>query len=153
MARPARAVAATACVSTLVGGILLSLAALLLSPAVGALFRSHQIGVVAAALSGLLFLHAAPVVPYALLQRRLSLRPRLIVEPSAAAVQGIVTGIASQRGSAYGLSYGRIRMGDCPDGRNLGAGRLASSKEQCFLGDVARTGALCTPCRGKRTAS
>ena len=92
------AVAATACVSTLVGGILLSLAALLLSPAVGALFRSHQIGVVAAALSGLLFLHAAPVVPYALLQRRLSLRPRLIVEPSAVAVQGIVTGIALAAG-------------------------------------------------------
>ena len=101
------AVAATACASTLVGGILLSLAALLLSPAVGALFRSHQIGVVAAALSGLLFLHAAPVVPYALLQRRLSLRPRLIVEPSAAAVQGIVTGVAL----AAGLGVWALVMG------------------------------------------
>jgi len=90
--------AATACVSTLVGGVLLSILALALSPAVGVLFRSARIGEVAAALSGLLFLHAAPVVPGALLQRRMSLRPRLIVEPTAAAANGVVAGIGLSAG-------------------------------------------------------
>jgi O-antigen/teichoic acid export membrane protein len=101
------AAAATACFSTLVGGVLLSILALALSPAVGALFRSGRITEVAAALSGLLFLHAAPVVPGALLQRRLSLRPRLIVEPAAAAANGVVAGIGLSAGlGVWGLVLG-----------------------------------------------
>jgi O-antigen/teichoic acid export membrane protein/glycosyltransferase involved in cell wall biosynthesis len=101
------AAAATAFVSTLAGGALLSLLALLVSPAIGALFRSTRIGEVAAVLSPLLFLHAAPVVPAALLQRRMSLRPRLIVEPVAAVAQGVVTGIALASGlGVWGLVLG-----------------------------------------------
>jgi len=101
------AAAATATVSSFISGLLLSLLALALSPVVGAFFRSAQIGEVAAALSGLLFLNAAAVVPGALLQRRLSLRPRLIAEPLAAAVLGIASGLALAAGlGVWGLVVG-----------------------------------------------
>jgi O-antigen/teichoic acid export membrane protein len=101
------AAAATATASTFIGGVLLSLLALALSPMVGAFFRSAEIGEVAAALSGLLFLNAAAVVPGALLQRRLSLRPRLIAEPLAAVVLGVASGLALAAGlGVWGLVVG-----------------------------------------------
>jgi PST family polysaccharide transporter len=101
------AAAATAMASTLVGGVLMSLLALALSPLVGLFFRSAQIGEVAAALAGLLFIHAVAVVPGALLQRRLSLRPLLIVEPLAAAALGIASGLALAAGlGVWGLTIG-----------------------------------------------
>jgi O-antigen/teichoic acid export membrane protein len=104
---PINAAAATATVSTFIGGVLLSLLALALAPVVGAFFQSAEIGEVAAANSGLLFFHAAPVVPGALLQRRLSLRPRLITEPLAAVVLGVTSGLALAAGlGVWGLAVG-----------------------------------------------
>ena len=61
----------TAFVSTVLGGVALTLLALALAPLIGVVFDSHRIGEVAAALSGWLFLNLAAVVPNALLQRRL----------------------------------------------------------------------------------
>src|SRR5712691_822632 len=51
------AAAATALASTFVGGVILALAALSLSPLVGVFFHSREIGIVAAALSGSLILN------------------------------------------------------------------------------------------------
>jgi PST family polysaccharide transporter len=101
------AAAATATVSTFAAGVFLSLLALALSPLVGLFFRSGQIGDVAAALSGLLFLNAVAVVPGALLQRRLSLRPRLFIEPFSALVVGVASGVALAAGlGIWGLAVG-----------------------------------------------
>lgn len=101
------AAAATALISTLAGGALLTLFALALSPLVGAFFRSDEIGILAAALSGMFVIHAAAVVPNALLRRRFSLRPVLVVEPVAAAALGVVGGIALAAGlGVWGLAIG-----------------------------------------------
>jgi PST family polysaccharide transporter len=98
---------ATATVSTLVGGLLLWLLGLALAPIVGLFFRSAEIGEVSAVLAGILFLHAAAVVPSALLQRRLSLRPLLIAEPLAALVLGLAGGLALTAGlGIWGLTVG-----------------------------------------------
>jgi O-antigen/teichoic acid export membrane protein len=101
------AAAATATVSTFVGGALLSVLSLALSPLVGVFFRNSEIGVVCAALSGLFFLHGVAVVPGALLQRNLSLRPRLVVEPLSAVALGAVSAIALLAGlGVWGLAIG-----------------------------------------------
>jgi len=104
---PIEAAAATATASTLVGGVLLSLLALALAPVVGLFFQSSEIGQVSAALSGLLFLNAAAVVPGALLQRRLSFRPLLISEPLSALTLGVAGGLALAAGlGVWGLAIG-----------------------------------------------
>jgi PST family polysaccharide transporter len=98
---------ATATASTLVGGVLLCLLGLALAPIVGLFFRSAEIGQVSAVLAGILFLNAAAVVPEALLQRRLSLRPLLIAEPLAALVLGLAAGLALAAGlGIWGLAIG-----------------------------------------------
>lgn len=84
----------TAFIATACGGIALSLAALAASPLVGILFSSREVGLVAAAMSGMLFLGALTVVPDALLQRRFSFLRRVIVDPLGVAVFG-VTSIAA----------------------------------------------------------
>jgi len=100
-------VAATALVSTLAGGVLLTLLSLAVSPIVGIFFRSGEIGSVAAVLSGMFFVHAAGVVPGALLRRRFSMRPVLVVEPVAAATLGIAGGVALAAGlGVWGLAIG-----------------------------------------------
>jgi O-antigen/teichoic acid export membrane protein len=100
------AAAATALVSTSVGGVLLALAALALSPVVGLFFSSHEIGLVSAALSGELILNGLAGVPGALLQKRLALR-RWIVDPFAIVAFGAVSaaGLASGLG-VWGLVSG-----------------------------------------------
>jgi PST family polysaccharide transporter len=101
------AVAATAFVSTLAGGTLLTLMSLALSPIVGVFFRSSEIGVLAAALSAMFLVHAASVVPNALLRRRLSTRPVLLVEPVAAITMGVAGGVALAMGlGVWGLAVG-----------------------------------------------
>ena len=101
------AAVATATVSTLVGGVLLSLLALAFAPVVGIFFQSSEIGQVSAVLSGLLLVNAAAVVPGALLQRSLSFRPLLISEPLAAAALGLAGGLALAAGmGVWGLAVG-----------------------------------------------
>jgi O-antigen/teichoic acid export membrane protein len=82
--------AATATVATFGAGIGLALLALALAPVVGLFFHSHEVGLVAAALSGMLFMNAATVVPDALLRRRFSFLRRGVVDPIDAFSYGIV---------------------------------------------------------------
>jgi O-antigen/teichoic acid export membrane protein len=84
----------TAFVATVLGGVGLTALALAASPLVGALFSSRQIGLVAAAMSGTLFLTAGTVVPDAILQRRFSFLRRVVVDPLGVIAFGIV-GIAT----------------------------------------------------------
>jgi PST family polysaccharide transporter len=84
----------TAFVTTVAGGLALTLVALAVSPLVGLLFSSHQIGLVAAAMSGMLLLGAGTVVPNALLQRRFSFLRRVLIDPLGVVAFG-VTGIAA----------------------------------------------------------
>ena len=84
----------TAFLATAGGGIALSLIALAASPLVGLMFSSREIELVAAAMSGTLFLGALTVVPDALLQRRFSFLRRVIVDPLGVAAFG-VTSIAA----------------------------------------------------------
>lgn len=101
------AAASTAVVSTAIGGVLLSLLALALSPLVGAFFRSDKIGALAAAMSGLLFVRSLQVVPEALLQRRFSFLRRTVVEPAQAVAFGVAAVIATSDGlGAWGLVIG-----------------------------------------------
>jgi PST family polysaccharide transporter len=96
----------TAFVATLVGGAAATLLALAVSPLVGLLFADRQIGLVAAASSGLLFLSAATVVPDAVLQRRFSFLRRVVVDPLGVAAFGVVA-IASLAAGAgvWGLVF------------------------------------------------
>ena len=82
--------ASTATVATFAAGVGLAPLALGLSPLVGLYFHSREVGVVAAALSGVLFVNASSVVPDALLRRRFSFLRRGVVDPLKALVYGAV---------------------------------------------------------------
>ncbi len=71
----------SALLATLAGGVVLSLLALAAAPLVALFFHSHETGVVAAVMSGWMFLRLAAVVPDAMLQRRFSFRRRVIIDP------------------------------------------------------------------------
>lgn len=90
--------ASTAFLSTLATGLGLSVLGAAVAPLVGLYFGSHQITIVAAAVSGLHLLNAAAVVPEALLQRRFSFVRRTIVDPLSV--------IAYGTSAAIGLTYG-----------------------------------------------
>lgn len=99
--------AATAVVSSVVGGIVFALLALAVSPLLGMIFRSDTVAAVAAAASGLLFLRSLTAVPNALLQRRFSFLRRLVVEPLTAIAFGVVAIIATSNGmGVWGLVLG-----------------------------------------------
>jgi O-antigen/teichoic acid export membrane protein len=85
--------AATAFVSTFAAGLGLSALALVLSPVLGLYFDSREIGVIAASLSGILFLNAASVVPNALLRRRFSVVQFGVIDPINALVYGAVAAV------------------------------------------------------------
>ena len=82
--------AATATVATFAAGVALALLAFALSPLVGLFFHSHEVGLVAAALAGVLLMNAATVVPDALLRRRFSFLRRAVVDPINAVTYGVV---------------------------------------------------------------
>jgi PST family polysaccharide transporter len=82
--------ASTATVATFAAGVALSLLALALSPILGLFFHSHEVGLVAAALSGVLFINAAMVVPDALLRRRFSFLLRSVIDPIYALCYGVI---------------------------------------------------------------
>jgi PST family polysaccharide transporter len=77
-------------VATLAAGFGLSLLALAVSPVIGLFFHDREVGLVAAALAGLLLLDAAAVVPDALLRRRFSFLRRGVVDPLEALSFGLV---------------------------------------------------------------
>lgn len=99
--------ASTAVVSTAIGGLLFALAALALSPLIGALFHSSTIGALSAALSGILFVRSLQVVPEALLQRRFSFVRRMIIEPVQMIAFGVAAIVATSNDlGAWGLVIG-----------------------------------------------
>jgi len=73
----------SAFLATLGGGVVLSLLSLAAAPLVALFFHSHEVGVVAAVMSGWMLLRLAAVVPDALLQRRFSFRRRVVIDPIA----------------------------------------------------------------------
>lgn len=91
--------AATALISTLLGGLGLGLLSALLAPVVGIVFRSDEIATVALAVSGLHLLNAAAVVPTALLQKELAYRRRAVVDPLWMSTYGGVAAVSL----AFGL--------------------------------------------------
>ncbi|MBA2309752.1 MAG: lipopolysaccharide biosynthesis protein, partial [Pseudonocardiales bacterium] len=72
-------------------GLVLSLAALAVSPIIGRVFQDSTAGVIAAASSGTLLLHALTNVPDGLMQRQFNFKRRLIVDPSRVIGYAIVT--------------------------------------------------------------
>jgi len=98
--------AATALVSTFVGGVALALLALALSPLVGLYFHSHEVGLIAAVLSGYLVVNGVTGVPGTLLQRRFALR-RWLLEPVAVGLFGLGSGL----GFAFGLGAWALVIG------------------------------------------
>lgn len=81
---------------TAISGLLMSLLTLAISPVIGLVFHNHEVGLIAAASSGVLFLYSFTNVPEALLQREFSVRRRLIVGPSVAiAYASVAVGLAA----------------------------------------------------------
>lgn len=99
--------AATAVIATAAGGVVFTLFALAASPLVGDFFDSARVGVLAAALSGVLFIRSLQVVPEALLQRRFSFLRRMVIEPVQVIAFGVTAVIASVKGlGAWSLVIG-----------------------------------------------
>ncbi|MGS0685651.1 oligosaccharide flippase family protein [Nakamurella sp. GG22] len=76
---------------TIVSGLLMTVAALAAAPVIGLVFNNSEVGYVAAASSGVLLVYALTNVPEALLQRKFSVRRRLIVGPSVAVAYATVS--------------------------------------------------------------
>jgi len=91
--------ASTAFVASIVGGLLLSLAALAAAPLLWLFFDSRQIGLVAAAMSGCIALQQPTIVPDALMQRRFSFARRLVLEPGGAVAFAAVAIAGSAMGA------------------------------------------------------
>jgi PST family polysaccharide transporter len=91
--------ASTAFFSLLIGGSLLTVGSLLLSPLVGLYFHSHEVELLTAVLSGWLFLAALTVVPDALLQRRFSFGRRVAADPLGALAFAAASIVAAAEGA------------------------------------------------------
>lgn len=97
----------TAFAAMILGGAALALCALATAPLIGLVFSSRQIGLVAAAASGILLLGAVKVVPDALLQRRFSFLRRVVVDPIGVTAFGVTSIIALASGlGVWGLVLG-----------------------------------------------
>ena len=83
---------------TLMVGAAASLACLAAAPVIGIIFRNHTAGLVAAATSGILLLHALTNVPEAVLQREFSIKRRLIVGPAIAVSYAVVAVVLAALG-------------------------------------------------------
>jgi PST family polysaccharide transporter len=71
----------SAFLATVAGGLALTLVSLAAAPLIGLFFHSHETGVVAAVLSGWMFLRMLSIVPDALLMRRFSFARRVFIDP------------------------------------------------------------------------
>jgi O-antigen/teichoic acid export membrane protein len=99
--------ASTAFYSLLIGGVLLSAAALALAPVLGAFFSTEHVTALAAVLSAGMLLRALAVVPDALLQRRFSYARRVAVDPLGAVAFASASIITCANGAgAWGLVAG-----------------------------------------------
>lgn len=99
--------ASTAFFSLLIGGTLLSLAALASAPLLGVIFAGDHITGLAAALSAGMLLRALTVVPDALLQRRFSFARRVAVDPLGSAAFAVASIIPAAYGAgAWALIAG-----------------------------------------------
>lgn len=104
--------AATATVSTILGGIAFSLISLALAPVIGALFHSSTVTGVAAAVSATPLLHTSSVVADAVMQRRFSFLRRTIVEPAAVVAFGVTAVVLTASGfGVWGLVIGQYAAG------------------------------------------
>ena len=98
----------TGAVWTVAAGLGLSLAALALSPAIGAFFDDSTTGEIAAVMSGVVLLQTLTSVPSAILQRSFSFRRRMIIEPVQVVVFGAVAIVAAAKGlGAWALVVGQ----------------------------------------------
>jgi O-antigen/teichoic acid export membrane protein len=97
----------TALVATVGAGIAFSLLGLALSPLIGRFFGSHDVTLVAAAMSGFIALRQTTTVPNALLQRRFSFVRRVISEPAAV----VAFGATAITGASYGLGVWALVAG------------------------------------------
>jgi O-antigen/teichoic acid export membrane protein len=96
--------AATAVVSTFLAGVALVALAVAFSPLVGLYFGSREIGLLSAALAGVLLLNSLTVVPDALMRRRFSFVRRVVVDPLNALTFGAAGAAALATGmDAWGL--------------------------------------------------
>ncbi|MFF2107819.1 oligosaccharide flippase family protein [Rhodococcus koreensis] len=77
--------------ATLGTGMVASLVALASAPLIGHIFDSSTVGLVAAATSGTMLLHAITNVPDALMQRRFQFSRRLVVDPAVAVTFAVVS--------------------------------------------------------------
>lgn len=97
----------TAFLATLASGAVLTLLALAMAPVIGLFFHSSDTGVVAAAMSGWLFLRLAAIVPDARLQREFSFFRRVIVDPASS----VAFGVAAIAAAAAGMGVWALVVG------------------------------------------
>ena len=143
--------AATAVVSTFAAGLGLSALALVLSPVLGLYFGSREIGVIAAALSGLLFLHAASVVPNALLRRRFSVIRFGVIDPINALVYGVVAAVTLAAGwGIWGLVIAAYASALLRASTAWLLAGVATRPPRSVVRDVARAGPVCAIHRRER---
>ena len=71
-------------------GLLLALGAAAASPLIGIVFHDPRVGLIAAATSGLVLLHACPTVPDALMQRAFQFKRRIIIDPAVSMTSAVV---------------------------------------------------------------
>lgn len=97
----------TALISTVAAGLIFCLISVVTSPLLGMFFHDDTVAALAAAMSGLLILRAIPIVPEALLQRRLSFLRRVVVEPLSTVAFATAAIIATSSGlGVWGLAIG-----------------------------------------------
>jgi O-antigen/teichoic acid export membrane protein len=99
--------ASTAVVAVVLSGILLTAAALAISPLIGHLFHSHEVTLVAAASSGWILVRAFAIIPDSMLQRRFSFLRRVVIDPLGVVVFGAVAITTTAAGmGVWGLVLG-----------------------------------------------
>ncbi len=88
----------TALIATFISGIAIGVLAVATAPLLGLIFDDSQVTEVAAVMAGTIFLRSILSVPYALLQRRLSMARRLVIEPLAMVAFAVSAIIAADNG-------------------------------------------------------
>ena len=97
----------TVLVVTFGTSLLLGLALLAASPLIGMLFHNSRVGLIAAATSGVLVLHAWSSVPEALMERAFQFKAQMIITPAATIVFAVVSIVFALRGyGAWALVIG-----------------------------------------------
>ncbi|WP_099042252.1 oligosaccharide flippase family protein [Mycobacterium neglectum] len=88
----------TALIATFAAGVVGTLLVLAAAPLIGVLFHSSQVGVIAAATSGLMVLHVLASVPDALMQRAFQFKRQLVIMPAVSIVFAAVSIVFAARG-------------------------------------------------------